>query len=29
VQRGRAAGADLVQPGAMDEEARRHLFGRR
>jgi GST-like protein len=29
VQRGRAAGADLVRPGVMDEEARRHLFGQR
>jgi len=29
VQRGRAAGADLVQPGGMGEEARRHLFGQR
>jgi GST-like protein len=29
VQRGRAVGSDLVQPGGMGEEARRHLFGQR
>jgi GST-like protein len=29
VQRGRAAGAELVSPGGMDAEARRHLFGQR
>ena len=29
VQRGRAAGSDLVQPGGMGEEARKHLFGQR
>jgi GST-like protein len=29
VQRGRAAGAELVQPGGLGEEARKHLFGQR
>jgi GST-like protein len=29
VQRGRAAGSDLVQARGLDQEARRHLFGQR
>jgi GST-like protein len=29
VQRGRAAGSDLVQASGLDQEARRHLFGQR
>jgi len=29
VQRGRKAGADLLQPGGLGEDARRHLFGQR